>query len=245
MNILVCSILRNRAFFIRRFYFLLNHLVRLDKNNSYSISIFENDSMDGTSQWIKAMDWSFFNKQYIKTTNLNLPFLSDSDQYAQSVDRVRILSWVRNQCIDQVGDDLIKYDKILFLEAECLYYPKDIVKLINMSKETHIYSPKSIMEKPEMLGDSWATRINSKDRTYEELKNIKVIDTPNDYLPLWSTYSYLCIYDIIPILNGIKFGFFNKRLNIPDCDTAVICENFRDKGYEKIFMNTNILVSHV
>lgn len=243
MKILICSILRNRVHFMRRFYFLLNHLVALDKKNEYSISIFENDSQDGTDQWLRALDWSFFNKTYISSKKLSLPFLSDSQEHAASMDRVKILSLVRNECINQVGQDLDKYDKILFLEAECLFYPKDIINLISLSKDTDIYSPKSVMEKTHMLGDSWATRISSDDKSFVDEKGL--INVPNDYLPMWSTYSYLCIYDMAPILAGARFGFLNKRFNIPDCDTSVICENFREKDFNKIFMNTNILVSHI
>lgn len=242
MNILICSIIRNRGFFMRRMHFLLNHLCRLDKTNKYSISIFENDSTDSTKAFIKLLDWSFFDKTYIQSIDLNLPFLSDSEKDALSKEKLQILAGARNLCIDQVKDDILKYDKILFLEAECLFNPKDIIKLINLSKHTDVYSPKSIMEKPNMIGDSWATRINKEDEIYNGNTDINI---PNNFFPLWSTYSYLCIYDIKPILNNIRFGYINNRLNKHDCDTAVICENFRNHGYNRIFMNTNIGVTHI
>ena len=138
MKILICSILRNRFQFMRWFYFLLNHLVTLDKENEYAISIFENDSQDGTDQWLRALDWSFFNKTYISSKKLSLPFLSDSQEHAASMDRVKILSLVRNECINQVGQDLNKYDKILFLEAECLFYYFDVI-LRNIYKIFYFY----------------------------------------------------------------------------------------------------------
>jgi hypothetical protein len=216
--------------------------VQLDKRNCYSFSVFENDSQDQTKMWLQALDWSFFKKKYINITNLNIPFYSNSEKYASELCRVQILSQVRNLAIDQVGEDLNLYDKIVFIEPESLFYPKDIVKLIELSIDTDIYSPKGIMEKSHMIGDIWATRINKEDEIYN---GNPIINEPNDYLPVWSTYSYVCIYDIKPILEGLRFGFFNKRFNKPDCDTAIICENFRDKGYDRIFINTNIKVTQV
>lgn len=228
---------------MRRFHFLLNHLVSCDKENRYSFSVFENDSKDRTKMWLGALDWSFFDKQYITSVNLNTPFLSDDQRHSASHARVKILSDVRNACINQVGEDLKKYDKVFFLEPECLFYPKDIAKLISLSKDTHIYSPKSVMQKSFMIGDGWATRMTRDDEDYRSVN--PALEVGSDFAPLWSTFSYACIYDMKPILEGARFGHWNKRLNRHDCDTVVVCEDFRERGYDKVFMNTNIQVSHI
>jgi hypothetical protein len=45
------------------------------------------------------------------------------------------------------------------------------------------------------------------------------------------------MYKSLPFKQGAAFGGFNKRLDNPDCDTVVICEEFHILGYHNIVMN--------
>lgn len=77
---------------------------------------------------------------------------------------------------------------------------------------------------------------------------------------VWSTFNCFCVYNARPFIDGmVKWGYVNRRINPSeiyiddgdygsgwlDADTSVMCEDFRAKGYDKIFLNTNCLIRHV
>jgi hypothetical protein len=75
--------------------------------------------------------------------------------------------------------------------------------------------------------------------------------------PVWSTFSCFCVYNAEPFKRGVRWGFVNARLNTGqtpvgdtaflgwlDADTSVVCEAFRARGYDKVYLNTNCLIRH-
>ncbi len=75
---------------------------------------------------------------------------------------------------------------------------------------------------------------------------------------VWSTFNCFCVYNAAYFAEGGKWGYVNHRLNTGqervkdgdgrvgwlECDTAQMCEAFRARDYDKVFLNTNCLVRH-
>ncbi len=75
---------------------------------------------------------------------------------------------------------------------------------------------------------------------------------------IWSTFNCFCVYNAKPFKEGARWGYLNERLNVGqggvagwtaphqflDADTSVMCEIFRARGYNKVYLNTNCLVRH-
>ena len=81
--------------------------------------------------------------------------------------------------------------------------------------------------------------------------------------PVWSTFSCFCVYNAEPFKRGVRWDYLNPRLDTGqprygragpdlqqhiegwlDSDTSVLCEAFRARGYDKVYLNTNCLVRH-
>jgi len=71
---------------------------------------------------------------------------------------------------------------------------------------------------------------------------------------VYSTFNCFCVYNSKPFIDGLRWGFLNKRLNASDikldsgyldADTSIMCEQFRALGYNNIFINRNCLVRHL
>lgn len=75
---------------------------------------------------------------------------------------------------------------------------------------------------------------------------------------VWSTFNCFCVYNARPFVEGAKWGWVNTRLNTGqewiedgdygsgwlEADTSQMCETFRARGYDKVYLNTNVLVRH-
>lgn len=77
---------------------------------------------------------------------------------------------------------------------------------------------------------------------------------------VWSTFNCFCVYNAKPFIEGAKWGYVNPRLDTGqgqvsetlessllgtlDADTAVMCERFRERGYNGVYLNTNCLIRH-
>jgi len=96
-------------------------------------------------------------------------------------------------------------------------------------------------EKRDEIYDAWASRITDKDEGWPP--GVAVEGFPKR-MDVWSTFNCFCKYNAEPMKNNISFSGFNKRLNKYDCDTAVICENFREAGYNKIVLDGRYSVFH-
>jgi hypothetical protein len=119
------------------------------------------------------------------------------------------------------------------------------------------------------LYDSCATRQTATDTCWDfaaehDWRPVSLIQTnlggvnANCLHHIWSTFNCLCVYNARPFVEGAQWGYINRRLNTGqqrvedevngggtiDADTAVMCEQFRARGYNKIFLNTNCLVRH-
>jgi hypothetical protein len=89
--------------------------------------------------------------------------------------------------------------------------------------------------------DIWGMRRTQ----YEEWGGFFADYKQNPIHEFWSTANGICIYNMKPFSHdGLQFRAFNKRLNKYDCDTVVLCEDFRELGYKKIIVNQFIQPIH-
>lgn len=76
---------------------------------------------------------------------------------------------------------------------------------------------------------------------------------------VWSAFNCFCVYNAKPFKEGVRWGIVNKRVNPSriqvgtddngfihylEADTVNICEQFRERGYNGIYLNTNCLIRH-
>jgi len=122
------------------------------------------------------------------------------------------------------------------------------------------------------LFDTCATRATDRDTCWDvnedggRWRGRSLVPTPgmagvhaNCLHSVWSTFNGFCVYNARPFAEGVKWTYWNTRLD-PDsgqvvalpnggiapleADTVAICETFRARGYDKVFLNTNCLTRH-
>lgn len=237
MNILISTIIRNREKYLPYWFHLLKDLVSKNKNHNFFLSVYENDSVDNSVSLLKSFDFSFLSNFSIQFEKLDLPY------FGSVVDeqRVKILAEARNKTL--FNNSFLNYsDYVLSIEPDIIYNVDD-VKLILDDEEFDILSARSMHsfnQSETHICDTWGTRLHENMEWWEQN-----IIFENKILNVWSTYNGFCKYKADLIKNKkIAFSFFNKRLNKFDCDTAVICENFRENGFNKIGLAGKVIVKH-
>jgi hypothetical protein len=251
-NILICSTARNISPCIEKFEKQIKELVNELKDSfNFKISIYENDSTDNTKELLGNINFDIFEDYSLILENIN------SNHYIRSNenDRVKIMSEARNKVLATRNNEFLNWsDYVLFIDADIGYNPKELKFIIDFEKtgvsNIDILSPMSLITYDNGSSwhfyDSWATRKNEYQLNYWEHMDKKsnvVFNNSNlniDIKEYYSVYNNFCLYNSEPLKKGIVFGYINKRFNIYDCDTAVICENFRENGYNKIYMNEKL-----
>jgi hypothetical protein len=223
---LISTIIRNREKFLHQWFNQIKELVTDNLEHTFYLSVYENDSIDKSAELLKQFDYSFLQDSKIEIGNLNIPFYGSikNDQ------RVQYLAQLRNRTLFN-NTFLEKSDYIISIEPDVKYKPSSLKPLIN-DKEYDILSVRSIEIDPPPathLYDGWGTRL---DNQKEDWPHNIVFN--NDIIDVWTTYNCICKYKSKPIKEKIAYDGYNKRLKKFDCDTAVICENFRENGYNKI-----------
>jgi len=216
-------------------------LVCLDEHNQYYLSIYENDSEDSSAALLHSFDYSFCKDYSLKCETLDtkyytFPFEDYGTEagHLSKVDRVKNLGAARNKSIFECGF-LEKVDYVLCVEPDIKYAPQKALPTIINNQHYDIISAKSIFTSTHYkwypLYDGWATRKTEHEESWDFSISL------DGMIPVWSTFNCFCMYKSLPFKQGAAFGGFNKRLDKPDCDTAVICEEFRALGYPNIVMN--------
>lgn len=276
-KLLICTIVRDS---INNLQTWLDQIIKLSHviNGHYSVylSVYENDSIDGSSQALQGLSNLNINiEKIIITEKLG------TKKYPSiwNLERIQNLANARQKCLDYADQKwgLEIFDKIAYIEPDVTFdvnWCHELVlakhpNLVGLG-EPDIYSGWSLrtIDHPKesvYLYDTCATRQNLNDNcwNFEQVSTwttnslIKTfIDkyNANCLHSLWSTFNCFCVYNAKPFLEGVKWGFVNKRLDTGqqkindgwlDADTVVICEDFRLKGYNKIFINTNCLIRHI
>lgn len=227
MNILISTIIRDREATLNTWYDQLLRLVDSRPQDKFYISVYENDSIDQSKEMLASFDFTKFVESTIVSETLGTEYFGS----IMSLDRVTNLANARNRTLDI---DLSQIDKVVSVEPDVSFQTLDVHHLLDSSFD--IYSARSWQH--DHFYDTWATRVNEHTRAWcsEYSEGIHEV---------WSTYNCLCVYNSAPFKSGVRFSGFNDRLDTFDCDTVVICEKFREKGFDKIAINLDITVHHV
>jgi len=233
MKILICTIMRNVGNKFENYVNQINSIVNKFPEHEFHVSIYENDSMDDTK---KNLSNVLLNDKFKSASIVCEDIGSMFYGSVSNEDRVRNLSNARNVALSVNPLEFV--DFVLWIEPDILLTIDTIKFLLEHGKQCDIISPLSMRENGTYIADAWATRLTSNCVNCELL--IKTgIHVSRQTIPVWSTFNCVCLYNADAFRNGARFGYINERLGIWDCDTVVVCEEFRKLGYNKIFVDTS------
>jgi len=230
-NILVYSIIRNRANNINRFHSQLVKMVKSNPNFNFYLSIYENDSTDQTKQQLFLKDWSFFKGVSIITENIDTEYFES----VKSAQRVENLSKARNKAIE-AGGFLDKMDYVLMVEGDVMYsndHAQELLNFKNKEPDFDIVSTISLRKNGKHY-DWWATRTSA---VYNPDKSeIEPDYESKQYGKYYSTSNGLCLYRAKAFKEGVRHHWINKVTGEFDCEMVVLCQGFHEKGYKNIYI---------
>ena len=236
-NILISTIVRDRANFLHNWISQLDKICESRPEINFYLSVYENDSVDDSKSILKSIDYSNFKDVSVVTEDLRTPYFES----VQSAERVKLLAEARNKTLFE-NNFLQKCDWVISVEPDVKYEINDILRIIDnddydilSGRSRHFYTP----VESQTMYDDWATRKDSSARYW--ISNVDF----DRLMEVWSTYNCFCKYNAEPIKNNVGFSGFNDRIQSHDCDTAVICENFRKEGYTKIALDGTVNVLHM
>ena len=194
----------------------------LIENHEVEISVYENDSTDGTKKLLERYSELLSKrcKTTFTSTNLGTVHLVGKEGA-----RVKNIANARNACIEQASS-IEQFDRIIFIETDVLYKPMDAATIINQKGDIVSGYTTNAMGQ---FYDAWATRKTSEETWWNH-------GIPSESIDVWSTFNGICNYAAQPFQEGARFAGINPRTNDIDCDTTVICEVFRSMNYENIIM---------
>ncbi len=235
-RVLICTIMRDQRRNVETWLSQLARLWEVLVNNGYEVecSVYENDSTDGTADWLSggALRGMPPFKWHVSTEKLG------TQRYGSvwSFDRLRNLALARQKCLDQAGD-LSRFTKIAYIEPDVTYDPQWCAELILARHplaaglgEPDIYSGWSLRTEANpkesvFLYDVCATRATRDDISWDVSEDCghwraaSVVPTDlggADAMCLhrvWSTFNCFCVYNARPFIEGVKWSWVNHRLN--------------------------------
>lgn len=238
-KVLVYSIIRNNENSVDRYYDQVKAIVKSSPDYEFYLSLYENDSTDGTKRKIFQKDWSFFSGVSIISENINTPYFGS----VKDALRVEILSNARNKAIE-AGGFLENMDYILMVEGDNQYETSAVRKLLDfhmLEPDFDVVSSVSVRKNNKHY-DCWATRVTAEynpngsdlEKGWEGLS----------YGSYYSTSNGICLYNAKPFKQGVRHGWINNITNEFDCEMVVVCQNLRDAGYENIFIKYDAISRH-
>jgi glycosyltransferase involved in cell wall biosynthesis len=189
----------------------------------FGLSVFENDSTDGSNYWFHDNSdfWDHHSELVVATETLRTNYHGS----VVNSERVHNLAAARNRCLDAVAD-LSIYDRVVFVEPDVTYDPAQMLELLSTD---HDICSGYTSHPDGRFYDTWATRRQPADEWWDG-------SIPEAPTPVASTFNGVCVYRADPFAEGIRFSGHSPARGSFDCDTAVICELFRDAGHDDIVM---------
>ena len=237
-KILIYSIIRNESKYMNSYHNKLIQMVNSFPQYEFYLSLYENDSTDGTKQKIMAKDWSMFAGISIISENIA------TQDYGSVKDETRVknLSIARNKAIEAAGFlDFVDY--IMMIESDMEFDMNAVQKILNFKNVVPDFDIVSgITIRNKRLYDQWATR---KKPEYDE----GVYPIADDYKmksydKYYSTSNGICLYRAEPFREGVRYGYINTVTGEFDCDTVVVCQNFQDRGYDGVYIIHDAEIYH-
>ena len=237
-KILVCSSIRNEAMHIDKFHKRLQSMVKNFPQYEFYISLYENDSDDGTKQKLLTKDWTMFSGISILSENIKTKDYGP----VKDADRVKNLAIARNKVI-RGGNFIDLCDYVLMIDSDIAFdipAVKKILEFKDIEPNFDIVSAASIRR--GQLYDQWATRDGAE---YDP--NMKVLFQEyrkEPYKKYYATSNGFCLYRAQPFKNGVVYDYINKVTKEADCEMVVVCQNFHAKGYKNIYIVHDAEVYH-
>ena len=232
-KVLLYSIIRNRKRSVGVFHKQIKQIVtEFSKNYDFYVSIYENDSTDGTAQALFSLDWTFASGVSIISEKLNTEYFGS----VKDATRVENLSHARNKAIE-AGGFLDKVDYVLMVEGDVSYDMASVKRLLTFKEKEpdfDIVSSISIRRNGTHY-DWWATRTGPIFN--EERSEIEDDYRKKEYGRYYSTSNGLCLYRAKPFQEGARHHWINTVTGEFDCEMVVLCQNFQALGYKNIFIN--------
>jgi hypothetical protein len=242
LNVLICMITRDSELMTINAMELIKRQAASDTmaDCNITVSIFENDSLDGTASAIAGFDWDGLVVPIITSETLGTKKFDS----VESKGRIDNIAKCRNKCMEAVGD-LSPFDIVVWIDSDYHFRYQSIRTLIDLvnSEKADIASAYSLhadyARPPMELFDKWATR-------GEELHdwwNCTPYDLMPEFAQVYSTFNGLCAYKAGPFKDGLKFSSKSKH-NDTDVEHVSICEGFRDAGLGNIILARDVLANH-
>lgn len=247
-KILIYTIFRDSAEYIDIYHSQIRNIVYSFPDIDFYFSAYENDSVDGTGNKLLEKDWSFFRDYSIISENLNTPKFGS----VMSEERVMNLANARNKAV-YAKNFVSNVDYVLMIESDIIYDIRAVEKILNFEKveEFDIVSGFTwhIENNEFTLYDKWATRKTNALEYYRNGRGKVFIDLPENwkkigYAKYKSTSNGICLYKSEPFKEGIKHHHISRFTDDFDCEMAVLCEKFIDRGYNKIYIIHSALIEH-
>lgn len=238
-KVLLYSIIRNREKKMLQYYKQITQIVKAFPEHEFYLSVYENDSTDRTKSLLFSFDWSFLKGVSVISENLNTKYFGST----KDEERVKNLSIARNKAI-LAGDFLEKVDYVLMFEGDVRYEMSDIRELLEFDEvepNFDVVSAMSIRSSGSFY-DVWATRT-----TEEYQPGVFPLEDGYEtkhYGKYLSTSSGLCLYRAKLFQEGARHHWINKVTGEADCEMVVVCQDFRARGYDNIFINYRAKAYH-
>ena len=231
-RVLLYSIIRNTEAKFDQYYQQIKNIVRSFPEYDFYLSIYENDSTDRTKSLLHTSDWSFLSGVSIISENINTEFFGS----VKDPVRVKNLSDARNKAIEAAGFiNLVDY--VLMVEGDLSFDMNSVKELLNfkdIEPDFHAVSAVSIRKNGKHY-DWWATRTGP--RYNPNASELDSQYTKKHYGEYYSTSNGLVLYRSKPFQDGVRHGWINAVTNEFDCEMVVLCQNFRERGYNNIYIN--------
>jgi glycosyltransferase involved in cell wall biosynthesis len=238
-KVLVYSIIRDRADSMDRYYKQLRDVVLNNPEYEFYLSVYENDSNDGTKQKLFMKDWSFFSGVSIVTENIK----TQSFGSVKDAQRVENLAKARDKGI-QGGGFLDKVDYVLMVEGDVHYDQRSVKNLLKFSNQVPDFDVVSAvsLRKNGTHYDWWATRTSA---VFDSKKSeLDPSYGSKEYGRYYSTSNGLCLYRAEPFQKGVRHHWINTETKEPDCEMVVLCQNLASAGYGNIYINYKSIAHH-
>lgn len=256
MKILICSILRDNEPNMERFFGQINSFVdRLGTQHEFSISLYENDSVDATPQILRNADLSRFSRSSVVCARKNRP------KFGSVVDEERIqnLAIARNNAMTAENMHM-DVDYIMFIDSDVIYDADYVPTLLDWKTvgltdpdiysgvivterkphEQHILPAYQVGDRVYRVYDTWCMRRDA----FEEWGTWKPDALKQPVSRFYATYNGVCLFKAKPIKDGLRFHHHNKRLGKFDLEIAVLAEKFHEAGYHDIYINQFLWCYH-
>ena len=238
-KVLIYSIIRDNAGSIERYHRQLKSIVESYTDYEFYLSIYENDSVDGTQEKLLSKDWSFFKDVSI----INETIKTQAFGSVKDATRVENLAKARNRAIFDCGF-LQDMDYVLMVEGDNQFTKESVKKLLDFKTFVPDFDVVSAvsLRKDGRHYDWWATRKTAKYNP--KGSDLDPYYAQKSYGEYYSTSNGLCLYRAKMFQDGIKHGWINNVTNEFDCEMVVVCQNFRDAGYNNIYIKYDSFSNH-